>query len=76
MKNITLSIDDDTYRLARIAAAKRSTTVSALVRDYLQSVARSADESTEATESLFKALDRARGFRASDRMSRERAHER
>ena len=35
MKNITLSIDDETYRLSRIKAAEAGTSVSALVRDYL-----------------------------------------
>ena len=35
MKNITLSIDDETYRLSRIKAAEAGTSVSALVRNYL-----------------------------------------
>ena len=35
MRNITLSIDEETYRLARIKAAEAGTSVSALVRDYL-----------------------------------------
>ena len=36
MKNITVAVDDDTYRLARIRAAELDTSVSALVRDYLR----------------------------------------
>ena len=35
MKNITVSVDDATYRHARIRAAELDTSVSALVRDYL-----------------------------------------
>ena len=35
MKNITVSIDDDTYRLSRIKVAESGTSVSALVRAYL-----------------------------------------
>lgn len=35
MKNITVSLDDDTYRRARIAAAERDTSVSALVKRFL-----------------------------------------
>jgi len=31
LKNITLSVDEETYRRARIAAAERNTTVSASV---------------------------------------------
>ena len=45
MKNITVSIDERTYRRARIRAAELETSVSALVRDYLNVlVAESAGE--------------------------------
>ena len=35
MKNITVSVDEETYRLAHVRAAERGTSVSALVRAYL-----------------------------------------
>jgi plasmid stability protein len=35
MKNITLKIDDETHRQARILAAQRGTSISALVRQFL-----------------------------------------
>ncbi len=35
MKNITVSLDDETYRKARMEAAELDTSVSALVRRYL-----------------------------------------
>jgi plasmid stability protein len=35
MKNITVSIPDEIYREARVSAARRGTSVSALVRDFL-----------------------------------------
>jgi len=38
MKNITVSIDEETHRLARIRAAEMETSVSALVRGYLRSL--------------------------------------
>ena len=38
MRNITVSVDDGTYRRARIRAAELDTSVSALVREYLQSL--------------------------------------
>lgn len=72
MKDITLSVDEETYRGARIAATERNTTVSALVRDYLRTFARPA----EADADPAAALDRAQGFRAADRMTREEAHAR
>ena len=36
MRNITVSVDDETHRLVRIRAAELDTSVSALVRDYLK----------------------------------------
>jgi len=36
-KNITLKIDEEIYRRARVRAAKRGTSVSAMVRDFLAS---------------------------------------
>jgi hypothetical protein len=35
MKNITVSLDDETYRNARMKAAELDTSVSALVKRYL-----------------------------------------
>lgn len=44
MKNITVSVDDETHRQARVRAAELGTSVSALVRGYLRSlVAQPAD---------------------------------
>ena len=40
MRNITVSVDEETHRLARIRAAELDTSVSALVRDYLTSLVR------------------------------------
>lgn len=76
MKNITLSVDDETYRLARIGAAERNTTVSALVRDDLRGLARPANAGPDPAQALFSALDRAQGVRAADRLSRDQAHDR
>ena len=36
VKNITVSVPDDVYRNARVAAAQRDTSVSALVVNYLE----------------------------------------
>ena len=39
MRNITVSVDEETHRMARIRAAELDTSVSALVRDFLRSLA-------------------------------------
>ena len=38
MKNITVALDDETYRKARIVAAQRDSSVSAMVKKYLLSL--------------------------------------
>jgi plasmid stability protein len=35
VKNVTVSLPDDVYRWARIKAAERDTSLSALVREFL-----------------------------------------
>ncbi len=48
MRNITVSVDEQTHLLARIRAAELDTSVSALVRDYLRSLAADSDSGGEA----------------------------
>ena len=38
MKNITVTVPDDVYREARVRAAERGSSVSALVGDFLRSL--------------------------------------
>ena len=54
MKNITVSIDDETHRQARIRAAELDTSVSALVRAYLQ---RLASQPADVTDTIHKELE-------------------
>lgn len=44
MKNITVTVDDETYRKARIKAAERDTSVSALVKRFLTDLAGSESD--------------------------------
>ena len=39
MKNVTIALDDETHRKARIRAAERGTSLSAMVKDYLNGLA-------------------------------------
>lgn len=75
MSNITLSLDDNTYRTARIVAAERGVSVSALVRDYLQSL-RPAQQD-ERMKALVATFDLGLpGYSVSNRLSRDEANER
>jgi hypothetical protein len=76
MKNVTVSVDDETWRQARIAAAERGTTVSALVRQFLQSLEGRGLPPSQRAAALFEVLDRAGPYRAAGRLSREQTHAR
>jgi hypothetical protein len=76
VKNITVTLDDETYRRARIRAAELDTSVSALVRRYLVDLAGSESE-FERLEKLERELrGRINAFRANDRLSRDEIHAR
>jgi Family of unknown function (DUF6364) len=76
MKNITVSLDDETYRRARMIAAQRDTSVSALVKRFLMELG-SGETESERLKRVERALrERITAFRASDRMSREEVHRR
>ena len=77
MKNITVAVDDETYRNARIRAAELDTSVSALVKRYLVELG--------AGETEFQRLERLeremrkrvpRGFSAADTLPRDQLHDR
>ena len=92
MKNITVSVDDDTHRRSRIRAAELDTSVAALVRGFLERLVQGGAEATGADgpraetegERRRRLLDEAfedicatrSGFRAGDNVGREALHDR
>lgn len=52
MKNITVSVDEETHRLTRIRAAELGTSVSALVQSYLKTLVRKRADQTAASRRL------------------------
>jgi Arc/MetJ-type ribon-helix-helix transcriptional regulator len=80
MRNITVSVDDDVYHRARMWAAERRTSVSAMVRQMLREVA--AEEThfeklrREERELRERLRNRGVRFAASDRLSRDALHDR
>ncbi|MDQ2640395.1 MAG: hypothetical protein M3Y79_07435 [Pseudomonadota bacterium] len=76
VKNITVSLDDEIYRRARVAAAQLGTSVSALVRSYLEDLG-SGESEAERLRREERALRlRITGFRAGDRLPRDEIHAR
>ncbi len=76
MRNITVSVDDETYRRARVAAAQRDTSVSALVKAYLDQMASVESESERLKRQEIEIRNQITSFSASDRISREDLHRR
>ena len=87
MRNITVSVDDETYRQARIRAAELDTSVSALVREYLQSLSDAGPGSQKletASERRMRGLHEVREqirrnspkFRVADNVPREQLYDR
>jgi plasmid stability protein len=74
VKNITVTVDDETYRRARIKAAERDTSVSALVKRFLTELAAGESDAEKREERALR--ERVRAFRAGDRQSREDVHRR
>ena len=76
MKNITVTVDDDTYRRARIKAAERDTSVSALVARFLTELAAGETDAERLKREERALRERIGSFSAADRLAREDVHKR
>jgi predicted CopG family antitoxin len=76
MKNITVTVDDETYRRARMKAAAEDTSVSAVVKRLLTEFASAETEFDRLKREEAELRARIETFRASDRLSRDAAHSR
>jgi hypothetical protein len=74
VKNVTVAVPDDVYRAARIRAAERGTSVSALVTEYLNMLSQQATEFPRLEAQQRRIQRGIKGFRASDRVGRDEAH--
>ena len=76
MKNITVSLDDETYRRARMMAAQRDTSVSALVKQFLLDLASGESEGERLKRQERGLRESITDFDASDRLPRDDVHRR
>lgn len=76
MKNITVTVDDETYRRARIKAAERDTSVSGLVKRFLTELAAGESDAEQLKRQERALRERIVAFRAGDRLSRDDVHRR
>jgi len=74
-QNLTVQLDRDTIRKAKVLAARRGTSVSALVAAQIQESVRAEDAYEAARRSALELLER--GFHLGGmRLSRDELHER
>jgi len=76
VKNLTVSVPDGVYRNARIAAAQRDTSVSALVVAFLEQLSGRMDRFTRLEELQRDVQAEIGQFRAADRLGRDEVHDR
>ena len=76
MRNITVTVPDDVYRNARIRAAERGTSVSALVAEYLRSLSSREAEFSRLEGQQQQVQREIQRFRARDRLDCDQLHDR
>ena len=76
MKNITVAVSEDIYHRARIRAAELDTSVSAAVRDFLISFSGQETDYERRKRLERRTLDSIVRFDATDRLPRDRVHDR
>lgn len=76
MKNITLSVDENTLATVRRHAAERSSTVNALVREYLTRIAAHEDQAKRARARLRQLSTQSQGQLGKKTWTREDLHDR
>ncbi len=76
MKNITVSVNDEVYKRARIVAAERETSVSAMVRDFLSSLSGEESEFERKKKLESQTREQILNFDASQRLMRDELHDR
>lgn len=76
MKNITVSVPEEVYRRARMKAAELNTSVSALVREFLENLGSEKSDFERRRRLQDEVIETVKSFRARDRLSRDEVHDR
>jgi len=74
MANLTISLDDDLLRRARVRAARLGTSVNAVLREFMESWAGETGERRRAIASLLKRSSKARSARRGRTWTRDELH--
>jgi plasmid stability protein len=76
MANLTIAVDEDSLKKARIRALREGTSVNAILRDFLESYAGSQRERRDAVNKILSISGASKARRGGAHWSREELHER
>ncbi|MBP6440213.1 MAG: hypothetical protein KA259_01300 [Caldilineaceae bacterium] len=76
MKNITVAVDDEIYRRARVKAAEMDSSISALFKEFLLQLTNGESDFDRRKRLERETIALIRDFSAADRLSRDELHER
>jgi plasmid stability protein len=80
VKNITVTIEDSLYRKARVCAAAKNSSLTAIVREFLKEFCQGETEfekQVRTEKEIIRGLAGGAGrFSASERLSRDEVHQR
>ena len=76
MKNVTVSLPREVYRRARIKAAERDTSVSALVRDFLSSLGDEESDFARRRRLQDEVIESIERFQAGNRLKWDQVYRR
>ena len=76
MKNVTIALDESLLREARRIAADRSTTLNAMIREFLEELARQESRAVKARRRIVELCRKTRAEVGPRTWSRDEIHER
>lgn len=76
MANLTITIEDELLKRARMRALDHGTSVNAILRDYLEHYAGLKAQREEASQAILQLSERATSGHRGRRWSRDELHER
>jgi len=76
MANLTISVDDDVLKQARLKAIAQGTSVNAVLREYLEVYAGVRTKRAKAIKDLLQLSGRMTSGRGGQRWTRDELHER
>lgn len=75
MANLTITVDEEVLRRARVRAIEQDTSLNAILCDYLEAYAATGKTCAQAAEAILRLSNRAQSGRGDARWTRDELHE-